>query len=128
MKSNGWTLVTSRGKTTVAAKPETANKITANIIRIINLKHKCVAYRINNVGVWDQAKGIHRAGNTEKGLPDIWACVRGRFFVIEVKAGKDKMSEHQEMRKFEIEKAGGTFIVARSTDQFIQDFDNYTEF
>ncbi len=105
-----------------AIKPETANRITANILRIINYQPGCVAYRVNNVGVWDAAKCIHRAGNTEKGLPDIWACVKGKFVVIEVKAGKDRLSEHQVKRKFEIEKAGGLFIVARSTDEFISAF------
>lgn len=105
-----------------AIKTESANRITANILRVINYQPGCVAYRVNNVGVWDAAKGIHRAGNTEKGLPDIWACIKGKFVVIEVKAGKDRLSEHQIRRKFEIEKAGGVFIVARSTDEFINEF------
>ena len=106
---------------------ETANKITANIIRIINSAPNCVAYRINNVGVWDAAKGIHRAGNTEKGLPDVWACIRGKFVTIEVKAGRDKMSEHQDKRRFEIERAGGIFLVANSTDGFVKDFQSITK-
>ena len=106
---------------------ETANKITANIIRIINSAPNCVAYRINNVGVWDAAKGIHRAGNTEKGLPDVWACIRGLFVTIEVKAGRDKMSEHQDKRRFEIERAGGIFLVANSTDGFVKDFQSITK-
>lgn len=107
------------------AKPkgETANRITANVIRVINSRPGCVAYRVNNVGVWDAAKGIHRRGNTEKGLPDVWACVRGGLVTIEVKAGSDKLSEDQKKRKFEIERAGGVFIEARSTDGFIVEFE-----
>lgn len=108
-----------------AVKSESANQITRNIIRVINFQPRCVAYRINNVGVWDEAKGIHRAGNTEKGLPDIFACIRGAFVTIEVKAGKDRMSEDQEKRKFEIEKAGGVYFVARSTDEFIKWFETF---
>ncbi len=100
------------------ATGETANRITANVIRIINMTPNCVAYRINNVGVWDAAKKIHRRGNTEKGLADIWACIRGRFLTIEVKAGKDKLSVDQEKRIFEIERAGGYTIVAHSTADF----------
>lgn len=103
---------------------ETANKITANIIRVVNLTPQAVAYRINNVGVWDAAKGIHRAGNTEKGLPDVWACYKGRFVVIEVKAGKDKLSIDQEKRKFEILKAGGVWFTAHSTDGFLAFWSN----
>jgi len=105
------------------AHPETANQITRNILRVINMQFGCVAYRVNNVGVWDEAKKIHRGGNTEKGLPDIWACIRGKFVVIEVKAGKDKMSEHQEARRQEIERAKGVYFVARSTDDFIKWFE-----
>lgn len=106
------------------AKPETANRITANIILVVNLTPQAVAYRINNVGVWDAAKGIHRAGNTEKGLPDVWACYKGRFVVIEVKAGKDKLSIDQEKRKFEILKAGGVWFTAHSTDGFLAFWSN----
>lgn len=104
------------------AQTETANQITRNILRVINFQTGCIAYRINNVGVWDEAKQIHRAGNTEKGLPDIIACIRGEFVSIEVKAGKDKMSEHQEMRRQEIERAKGMYFVARSTDEFLKWF------
>ena len=100
-------------------KPETANRITANVLRVINLQPKCVAYRINNVGVWDAAKQIHRAGNTEKGLPDIFAILRGRAVAIEVKAGKDRLSEHQKARAQEIERAQGVYLVVRSTDEFL---------
>lgn len=120
----------ARGNTTkaeVKQKPEKANKITTNIIRVINHQLGCVAYRVNNVGVWDEEKQIRRAGNTEKGLPDIWACLRGKFVVIEVKAGKDKLSEHQQKRKFEIERAGGVFIEANSTDSFLGWFSNWLE-
>lgn len=104
-------------------KPETANAITRNILRIINYQPGCIGYRINNVGVWDAAKQLHRGGNTEKGLPDIWACIRGQFVTIEVKAGKDRMSEDQKKRKFEIEKAGGVYFECRGTDDFLKWFE-----
>ncbi len=103
----------------IKVKPETANGLTRNIIRVINLTQGAVAYRVNNVGVWDAAKGIHRAGNTERGLPDIWACYKGRFVTIEVKIGKDRMSIYQQHRQQEIENAGGVYFVARSTDDFL---------
>lgn len=109
-----------------AVKPaETANGITAAIIRVVNMRPRCVAYRVNNVGVWDAAKGVHRGGNTEKGLPDIWCCLNGLFVVIEVKAGRDKQSEFQAHRQFEIERAGGVYLVIRSKDEFLKWFENY---
>ena len=111
-----------------AKKPaETANRITANIIRVINLQAGCVAYRINNVGVWDAAKQLHRKGATEKGIPDVIAVIRGQFWGIEVKAGRDKMSEDQLKRKFEILKAGGLFFEIRSTDEFTKIFEGFVK-
>lgn len=108
------------------AKPgETANRITANIIRAINMQSGCVAYRVNNVGVWDEKKQIHRGGNTEKGLPDVWSCLHGEFVVFEVKAGKDKLSIHQLARKQEIERAKGVFVEVRSTDAFLSWFRDF---
>lgn len=107
--------------------PEKANAITKNIIRAINSQNGCVAYRVNNVGVWDEEKQIRRKGNTEKGLPDVWSCLRGRFVVFEVKAGKDKLSEDQEKRKFEIERAKGLFIEVETTDFFLQWFSKYMQ-
>lgn len=124
---NGWTSETAldlKMKKQAATKPkgESANRITANIIRSVNMQPGCIAYRVNNVGVWDAEKGVHRRGNTEKGLPDIFACIRGRFVGIEVKAGKDRMSVEQKMRKAEIERAGGLYFEARSTDEFLKWF------
>lgn len=98
---------------------ETANQITANVVRMINMQKNCVAYRINNVGIWDEAKRVHRKANTEKGLPDIIASIQGQFWGIEVKAGKDKQSEYQKHREFEINRSGGFYFVVRSTDEFI---------
>lgn len=108
----------------VKKKPETANQITRNVLRLANFQTGCVAYRVNNVGVWDQAKGIHRKGNTEKGLPDVIMIYRGRFIAIEVKAGRDKLSDDQKKRQFEIERAGGIYFECRSTDGFINFLQN----
>lgn len=107
-----------------AAKHESANRITRNVLTVINGQPGCVAYRVNNVGVYDEAIGARRKGNTERGLPDVWACVMGRFLTVEVKAGRDELSPYQQMRKFEIEKAGGIFFVARSTGEFTDFFSN----
>lgn len=103
----------------IRPKGETANRITANIIRAINMQFRCVAYRINNVGVWDEAKQVYRKGNTQKGIADISAIIRGRALWVEVKAGKDKVSREQVIFRAEVERAGGVYFVARSTDEFL---------
>jgi Holliday junction resolvase len=74
------------------------------------------------VGVWDAKKQVHRAGNTQKGLPDIFACIRGAFVAIEVKAGKDKQSDFQKIVEQEVNGAKGVYFIVRSTDDFIDRF------
>lgn len=108
-------------------KQESANRITANIIRLINMQPGCAAWRINNVGVWDAAKQVYRAGNTQKGIADIAAIIRGRALWVEVKAGKDKTSLHQNIFRQEVERAGGLYFEARSTDSFIQFLEQCTK-
>ena len=108
-------------------KPETANRITNNIIRIINMQPACFAFRVNNVGVWDAAKGIYRKGNTMKGISDILACVRGQMFAIEVKAGKDVISFDQQKFMSLVTQSGGQVFVAHSTDAFIAWFTTVLE-
>jgi hypothetical protein len=98
-------------------KGETANAITANLIRAINMQPKCVAYRINNVGVWDAAKQIHRRGNTQKGIFDVSACIRGRVAWFEIKAGRDKPSQDQLIFQQEVRSAGGIAEFVYSTDE-----------
>lgn len=117
---------TGKAKKAATAPKESANGITAAIIRVVNMRLRCVAYRVNNVGVWDAAKGVHRGGNTEKVLPDIWCCLNGRFVVIEVKAGKDRQSDEQKQRQFEIERAGGVYLLIRSKDEFLKWFESFT--
>ena len=58
------------------------------------MRPRWVAYRVNNVGVWDAAKAFTGAG-IQRRAADIWLCMDGRFVVIEVKAGKDRQSEEQ---------------------------------
>lgn len=108
-------------------KPETANRITNNVIRVINMQPGCFAFRVNNVGVWDSGKGIYRKGNTMKGISDILACVKGRMFAIEVKAGKDVISFDQQKFMTLVTQSGGKTFVAHSTDGFIEWFTSVLE-
>lgn len=99
---------------------ETANGITQNIVRAINMRPGCAAYRINNVGVYDKEKGVYRKGATQKGIFDISATMRGKSVWIEVKAGKDKPSRDQLIFQQEIRLAGGIAEFVRSTDEGIE--------
>lgn len=108
-----------------AAKPkETANRITANVVRAITMQPGCVAYRINNVGVWDAVKGIYRKGNTQPGIFDIHATIRGRSAWFEIKAGRDKPSREQLIFQQEVRSAGGIAEFVYGTDEFLNFFTN----
>ena len=53
------------------------------------------------------------------GLPgssDIIACINGRFFGIEAKVGPDQWRKKQRDFATAVTSAGGTYILARSTD------------
>lgn len=103
-------------------KGETANAITANVIRAINMQPRCVAYRINNVGIWDEKKQIHRRANTQKGIFDVSAIIKGRSAWFEIKAGYDKPSRDQMIFQQEVRAAGGIAEFVKSTDEFLKMF------
>lgn len=52
-------------------------------------------------------------GYGRSGVPDIVACVRGRFVAIECKAGKNEPTELQKREIKNIQTAGGIAVVVR---------------
>lgn len=106
-----------KAKARKALPQESANQITTHLVLAINLQPRCVAYRINNVGVWDEAKQIYRKGNTQRGIFDISAIFRGRAVWIEVKAGRDKPSHDQLVFQQEVRGAGGIAEFVYSTEE-----------
>lgn len=57
---------------------------------------------------------IHGGGVQCSGIPDIIACINGRFIGIEVKYGKNKASILQAYKLAQINKSGGIGIVVYS--------------
>jgi Holliday junction resolvase len=70
------------------------------------LLKKYEAYAVNYIG----------GAYANSGTPDILACVRGKFFGIEVKAGKNKPTELQLSNLRRIEAAGGVSLVINETN------------
>lgn len=62
-------------------------------------------------------------GFTKSGVPDILACIKGRFVGIEVKAEKGKPSPLQIYNKEQIEKSGGIayILYPKDFEQFKKD-------
>lgn len=113
---------------------KTANGLTKAIIRYLQLCGH-TAWRQSSEGryrpgvrVTDvlgrvrQMKGTFLPGQNN-GASDVAALVNGRFFAIEVKM-RDKQSDAQKDYQRRIELSGGVYIIARSFDDFLTQFNN----
>ena len=79
--------------------------IVQSILRFLKAVPGCFAWKIHG-GVYGTA-----------GIPDIIACVDGRFFAFEVKTASGKATPLQQATIRKILAAGGTALVARSVDE-----------
>jgi hypothetical protein len=50
----------------------------------------------------------------KSGVPDVWGCYKGKFFVIELKDATGVASPAQEAFIYRIKQSGGAAIVART--------------
>lgn len=107
-------------------KQSPANALTDAVITYIKLKGG-IAYRINNMGVYDAKLGKFRTSGTKKGIPDIIGIQQGRFIGVEIKIGKDRQSDDQKLREQEIIKAGGYYYIAKEFDSFKIWYDGITQ-
>ena len=119
---------------------KTANGLTKMIVSFIQMSGY-QAERINTMGNYRAAKkytnmdGVTRtigkgtwtrSGST-LGSADISATIKGRSVKIEVKIGRDSQSQLQKAYQQAVENAGGTYIIAKDFDQFIEWYDAYME-
>jgi hypothetical protein len=105
------------------AKPftdATANGLTEAIIFDIENVYHGVAFRINNIPVFDQTRGAFRKSNMRKGIPDIIATIDGYFVGIEVKIGRDRQSAEQKEVEADLRQSGGIYFVATSYADYLQ--------
>jgi hypothetical protein len=61
-------------------------------------------------------------GTTSKGTADIMAIINGKHVAIEVKIGRDKMSQAQEKEQQRILSSGGLYFVAKDFTLFFEWF------
>jgi hypothetical protein len=78
----------------------------------------------NNTGALKNEGRMIRYGLP--GSADILACVNGRMIGIEAKVGKDQWRQKQKDFAAALDRAGGTYILARSTDGTGEDAVAYT--
>mgnify|MGYP007082186652 CR=1 FL=1 len=101
-------------------KANNANRLTACICDWINFSGGC-ATRINTTGTMRKINGVMKwtKGSTRKGTADIHAIIGGRHVSIEVKFGKDRMSDDQIKERERIETAGGIYYIAKDMESFV---------
>lgn len=80
-------------------------EIAAKILRYLKTVPKCFA--------WKEHGGMYGTA----GIPDIIACVNGRFFAFEVKTPDGKTTKLQDTTIRKILACGGTASVVRSVDE-----------
>jgi hypothetical protein len=100
------------------------NRITTAIVRHLNYAgYK--AWRQNNGAVYDPARQLFRKNpNHLLGVPDIIGYCKstGKFICVEVKKGKDRLSDEQALFLKEASMAGCIAMVAKSYDDFVTKF------
>lgn len=104
-------------------KDDTSNGLTRCIIDWITFKGGS-ATRISSQGQYRIVNGTFQwtKGSTRKGVADIHAIFRGRHISIEVKIGRDQMSEAQHREQEKVIAAGGLYFVAKNMISFIEWF------
>jgi|LSQX01.2.fsa_nt_gb hypothetical protein len=107
-------------------RDDTANSLTTCITTYLKLKGAFVS-RLNNTGIYDRKTGRYRPGTNRKGLPDVMATYQGKSIFIEVKTGRDRLSQAQQQIQQEHEGSGGLYFIARNFTEFKQWLDSYEE-
>jgi penicillin-binding protein-related factor A (putative recombinase) len=87
-------------------KPRSEKEITASIRAYL---------KAHGIFHWKAWQGL----GSQKGVSDIIGIYDGKFFAIEVKTEKGKLSKHQHMFLRAVIDAGGNGIIARSVDDVI---------
>lgn len=105
-----------------AMRDDTANRLTACVVAYAKL-NGCFASRLNNTGIYRNGK--YTRSTSRRGLPDILITGKGgQSIFVEVKAGRDRMSQHQERVRDDQQQAGGKYYTARDFSSFKQWFDS----
>lgn len=98
---------------------KTANGLTACVMDFLKY-HGYYANRINTTGIMRKINGQMKwtKSSTRKGTADIDAIINGKPVKIEIKIGRDTMSNEQRKEQAAITAAGGIYIVIGSMQTF----------
>jgi len=102
-------------------RDDTANGLTKCIIKYLTMQGTFVT-RLNSTGIYRNDIQKFVPNTQRKGMPDVFALIDDKTFFIEVKIGKDRISEHQLKVKQESEANGANYIIARNFTDFINEY------
>src|SRR3990167_1097188 len=100
-----------------------AADLTTGIIDHI-YKQGGYAWRASSTGIFEEKTGMFRSA-PKKGVADVLGLYKGKFMAIEVKIGKDRMSDEQIGFMKNISYYGGLTFTAKDLPAFIEWF-NFT--
>jgi hypothetical protein len=98
-------------------KLETANELTRRIVAHVRANGG-FASRLSSTGTYRADLKKFVSSQQVSGLPDVLAVVNGQFVGLEVKAGKDRLSEAQKQTHKALTGAGAIVYVVRNFDAF----------
>lgn len=104
-------------RSTPKPKTETANSLTRRIVSHVR-KNGGFASRLASTGTYRADLKKFVASQQVAGLPDVLAVVNGQFVGIEVKIGRDTLSDVQKRTHTALTDAGATIYTARDFDAF----------
>ena len=108
---------------------KTANQLTRAVCDFLKF-HGHYSNRVNSMGIQRRTKGGEQKwcyGASNKGTADITAIIGGKHVSIEIKVGRDVMSQHQHREKARVERAGGHYITVGSMEEFFYWYKSFTQ-
>lgn len=101
------------------------NELTRQILSFLSSSNS-YAFRVNSVGIVDRRSGITRTA-PKKGISDILGVFNGHFFGIEIKVGKDRLSDEQRGFITNVEHFGGKVFVVHSFEDFKKEWYDWSK-
>ena len=102
-----------------------ANSLTRAVVDYLTLSGH-FATRLQSTGTYRADLNRYVPSQQRKGMPDVFAVVEGRAVHIEIKVGKDRLSDDQKQAISDLQQAGASVFVATTFqgfyDWFIAEF------
>jgi hypothetical protein len=102
--------------------PDTTAGITHKIVDFLN-ENGAFATRVASTGSYRVDRQRWVFSTQIKGMPDIQGAYKGKALYVEVKVGRDKLSQCQKIIKDRLENAGAWYFVAKDFESFMKWFE-----